>query len=339
MNYILQNENALYYECGYSCDNALFLSLGSEKFFLTDSRYQQEAIETIKNATVIIAKDLYKKANKIIKKSKIKKLNYDPKEWSIFAFEQITKGLDIKLKPKPDFSHKKRIIKSYEEIELITKAVKLGAKSFDKFAKMVNSYGFGKDEYELTYMAKTALSKYGKQELSFDPIVAVNGNASKPHALPTNKTLTKNDLLLVDAGLKYKRYCSDRTRTVSTKNSFDFSTQQKFKSKKIQKAYDTVLKAHDNAISKARSGMKAKEVDALTRDIITQAGFGKYYIHSTGHGVGLDIHEMPYISTKSNTIIEDGMVYTIEPGIYIPNEFGIRIEDMVVMIDGKIEVL
>jgi Xaa-Pro aminopeptidase len=339
MNYILKDENALYYECGYSCDNALFLSLGDEKFFLTDSRYQQEATETIKDATVIIERDLYKKANKIIKKSKIKKLNYDPKEWSIFAFEQITNGLDIKLKAKPDFSHRKRIIKSHQEIELLRKAVRLGAKSFDEFAKMINRYGFGKDEYELTYMAKTALSKYGKRELSFEPIVAVNANASKPHALPTNKTLTKNDLLLVDAGLKYKRYCSDRTRTVSTIEGFGFSNKQKFKSKKIQKAYDIVLKAHDNAISKARSGMKAKEVDALTRDIIEKAGFGKYYIHSTGHGVGLDIHEMPYISTKSNTIIEDMMVFTIEPGIYIPNDFGIRIEDMVAMINGKIELL
>ncbi|MCK4442180.1 MAG: aminopeptidase P family protein [Sulfurovaceae bacterium] len=339
MNYILKDENSLYYECGYSCDNALFISLGSEKFFLTDSRYQQEASDIIKNATVIIEGDLYKRANQIIKKSKIKKLTYDPKEWSIFAFEQITKGLDIKLKAKPDLSHKKRIIKSVEEIELLRKAVKLGAKSFDKFAEMINSNGFEKNEYELTYMAKTALSKYGKRELSFDPIIAVNANASKPHALPTNKILTKNDLLLVDAGLKYKRYCSDRTRTVSAINGFDFSTKQKFGSKKIQKAYDIVLKAHDNAISKARSGMKAKEIDALTRDVIEKAGFGDYYIHSTGHGVGLDIHEMPYISTKSDTIIEDGMVYTIEPGIYIPNEFGIRIEDMVVMTDGKIEVL
>jgi Xaa-Pro aminopeptidase len=81
--------------------------------------------------------------------------------------------------------------------------------------------------------------------------------------------------------------------------------------------------------------MKAKKVDALTRDIVEKAGYGKYYVHSTGHGVGLDIHEMPYISTRSDTIIEDGMVYTIEPGIYIPNEFGIRIEDMVAMVDGK----
>jgi Xaa-Pro aminopeptidase len=118
-----------------------------------------------------------------------------------------------------------------------------------------------------------------------------------------------------------------------------FDTNQSFKSKKIQKAYDTVLKAHDNAIAKARSGMKAKTVDALTRDIVTKAGFGEYYVHSTGHGVGLDIHEMPYISAKSDTIIEDGMVYTIEPGIYIPGEFGIRIEDMVAMVDGKAVVL
>jgi Xaa-Pro aminopeptidase len=85
--------------------------------------------------------------------------------------------------------------------------------------------------------------------------------------------------------------------------------------------------------------MIAKEVDALTRDIIDRAGFGKYFVHSTGHGVGLDIHEMPYISSKSNTLIEDGMVYTIEPGIYIPEKFGIRIEDMVAMVDGKAVIL
>jgi Xaa-Pro aminopeptidase len=339
MNYILNNENAIYYECGYSCDNAIFIKLGSESFFLTDSRYQEEAKETIKNSKVIIDTDLYKRADKIIKKSKIKKLTYDPKEWSIFGFQKIAKNLNIKLKPKPDLSHKKRIIKSEKEIEIIKQAVRLGAKSFDRLASIINKYGFKKDEYELTYMAKTMLSKYGKRELSFDPIVAINANASKPHALPTKKRLNRNDLLLVDAGLKYKRYCSDRTRTISAIDNFEFSTEQRFKNKKIQKAYDIVLKAHDNAIKKARSGMSAKEIDSLTRDIINKAGFGKYYIHSTGHGVGLDIHELPYITSKSDTIIEDCMVYTIEPGIYIPNEFGIRIEDMVLMRDGKVEVL
>jgi Xaa-Pro aminopeptidase len=151
--------------------------------------------------------------------------------------------------------------------------------------------------------------------------------------------LHRGDLLLVDAGLKYRRYCSDRTRTVYTEKGFTFDTDQNFKSKKTQKAYDTVLKAHDYAIEKARSGMKAKKIDALARNIISKAGFGDYFVHSTGHGVGLDIHEMPYISTRSNTSIEDGMVFTIEPGIYIPGEFGIRIEDMVAMVDGRAVIL
>jgi Xaa-Pro aminopeptidase len=188
-------------------------------------------------------------------------------------------------------------------------------------------------------MAKEALTGGGKYELSFDPIVAIKENASKPHALPTAKKLKKNSLLLVDAGLKYKRYCSDRTRTVSATKDFEFSHEQKFRKKKIQKAYDLVLKAHDNAIAKARSGMRAKKIDALTRDIIEKGGMGEYYVHSTGHGVGLDIHEMPYISGRSDMRVEDNMVYTIEPGIYIPNEFGIRIEDMVTMKDGRVEVL
>jgi len=339
VNYILTNENAIYYECGYSSDNAIFLKLGSESFFLTDSRYEIEAKEAIKNASVLIEQDLYKKANKIIKKSKIKKLIYDPKEWNIFSFEKIKDGLNIEFKQKIDFSHKKRIIKSEKELEILSISAQLGAKAFDRLSKYIHKNGLKKDEYALTYMAKKALSKSGKYELSFEPIVAINENASKPHALPTDKRLKKGDLLLVDAGLKYKRYCSDRTRTISLKDDFSFTTNQKFKKKKIQKAYDTVLKAHDMAIDKARSGMRAKEIDKITRDIITKAGFGKYFVHSTGHGVGLDIHEMPYISSKSNTKIKDGMVYTIEPGIYIPNEFGIRIEDMVAMVNGRAVIL
>ena len=339
MNYMLKDENAIYYECGYSCDNALFLSLGSEAYFITDSRYTIDAKQNVKGAKVVIKGDLYGEAVKILKKSRVKKVIFDPKEWSVDGFDRVSSKVKAKFDPKVDFSHKKRIIKTDEELKIIAKAVKLGAQAFKALSKEFRNNGFGEDEYTLTYKAKSILSDFGKYDLSFDPIVAVNANAAKPHAMPTSKKLGKDDLLLVDAGLKYKRYCSDRTRTVHADKFLMFDTEQKFKNKKIQKAYDTVLKAHDNGISKARSGMKAKEVDALTRDIITKAGFGKYFVHSTGHGVGLDIHEMPYISSKSDTVIEDGMVYTIEPGIYIPGEFGIRIEDMVAMVDGKAVVL
>ncbi len=339
MNYMLKDENSMYYECGYSCDNALYLSLGSEAFFITDSRYTIDATQNVQGATVVINGDLYSEAVSLLKKSRVKKVIFDPKEWSVDGFERVSSNTKIIFDPQVDFSHKKRIIKSDEELKIIAKAAKLGAKAFKALAKEFQQNGFGENEYTLTYRAKGVLGNFGKYDLSFDPIVAINANAAKPHAMPTSKKLAKNDLLLVDAGLKYKRYCSDRTRTVQADKNFMFDTNQSFKRKKIQKAYDTVLKAHDNAIAKARSGMKANKVDALTRDIVTQAGFGEYYVHSTGHGVGLDIHEMPYISAKSDTIIEDGMVYTIEPGIYIPNEFGIRIEDMVAMVDGKAVVL
>jgi len=339
MNYMLKDENAIYYECGYSCDNALYLSLGSEAFFITDSRYTIDATQHVQGAKVVIDGDLYGAAVSLLKKARVKKVVFDPKEWSVNGFERVSSQCKVKFDPQLDFSHKKRIIKNDEELKILAKAAKLGAKAFKILAKEFCKNGFGENEYTLTYRAKGVLSDLGKYELSFDPIVAVNANAAKPHAMPTSAKLAKDDLLLVDAGLKYKRYCSDRTRTVQADKDFIFDTKQSFKRKKIQKAYDTVLKAHDNAIAKARSGMKAKKVDALTRDIITKAGFGEYYVHSTGHGVGLDIHEMPYISTKSDTVIEDGMVYTIEPGIYIPDEFGIRIEDMVAMVDGKAVVL
>ena len=339
MNYMLKNENAIYYECGYSCDNSLYLSFGSESFFITDSRYTLDAKQHVKGAEVLIDRDLYACAIKLLKKYKIKKIIFDPKEWSVAAFEQFTTHTKVKFKAVVDFSHKKRIVKRSDELKTLAKAAKLGTKAFDALAKAFNKDGFKQNEYTLTHTAKSVLGSFGEYELSFDPIVAINANAAKPHATPTKSKLQKDDLLLVDAGLKYKRYCSDRTRTVQASKGFTFDTKQTFSRKKIQKAYDIVLKAHDNAISKVRSGMKARKVDALTRDIITKAGFGEYYVHSTGHGVGLDIHEMPYISTKSDTIIEDGMVYTIEPGIYIPDEFGIRIEDMVAMVDGKAVVL
>jgi len=339
MNYMLKDENAIYYECGYSCDNALYIRLGKEAFFITDSRYTIDATDNVEDAKVIINGDLYGEVVDLLKQYKVKKMIFDPKEWTVAGFERVSQNVKIKFKPELDFSHKKRIIKSDKELKIIAKAAKLGAKAFKHLEKEFRKNGFGKDEYTLTHMAKGILGDFGKYELSFDPIVAINKNAAKPHATPTPSVLEKNDLLLVDAGLKYKRYCSDRTRTVQADKYFMFDTHQRFKRKKIQKAYDLVLKAHDNAISKARSGMKAKKIDALTRNIIEKAGYGEYYVHSTGHGVGLDIHEMPYISKKSDTRIEDGMVYTIEPGIYIPNEFGIRIEDMVAMVDGKAKVL
>jgi len=339
MNRIHRDESALYHACGYSCDNAIYLKLGAEAYFITDGRYTVDAQEQVRGAEVIIARDLAKAAIKRIKKSHPKTIVYDPKEWDVYTFERLRYGTKVTWKPRLLLGQKQRIIKSAKEIRLLDKAARLGAEAFAEFAAWVDGAGKGLSEQKLYQVAEAVMHGDAGRPLSFDPIVAINANAAKPHAHPGKTRLHKGDLLLLDAGLKYKRYCSDRTRTARIKRGFDFDYEQRFASRKIQRAYDAVLKAHDRAIAKARSGMRARKVDALAREVIEKAGFGQYFVHSTGHGVGLDIHELPVISSRSKTRIEDGMVYTVEPGIYIPGKFGIRIEDTVVMENGRARVL
>jgi len=333
MNYILNKENEIYYECGWSSDNAIFLSIDGEKFIITDGRYTLDAKDNAK-AKVIEARNLVKKAREIILKKRVKKLKIDPHNWSREEYKKLSEV--VTLQNAPFFSFKKRMVKTQKELEIIKKAVKLGAKAFDEFAKVIET---GIDEYELSFRFKEKLTNRGKMDLSFEPIVAINENAAKPHATLTNKVLKKGDLLLLDAGIKYKRYCSDRTRTIYIGDKIDMGKNQKF-DKNIQKVYDVVLKAQETAIKAVKPGIKAKELDKIARDVIEKAGYGKYFVHSLGHGVGLDIHEWPFINSRNETILKEGMVFTIEPGIYIPGEFGIRIEDMVcINYKGECEIL
>lgn len=338
-NYILRDENSVYFECGYSCDNVLFLSLGGDNYFITDGRYEIEAKLEAKNCEVIITNDLIKDAKKILRKSKIKKINYDPNDFTVFIFEKLKDGLQVNFSPKPNFSKLKRIIKTDDEIKLIKKAMSLGRDGFKELAKFIQKKGIQKSEKYLFFKAKEYMSNKGKLDLSFEPIVAINENSAKPHALPTNKKLRKKDLLLVDAGVKYKRYCSDRTCSSFVGDEFNFKRKQKFNTKLEQKIYDIVLKAQTTAINKARTGMKASAIDKIARAVIAKEGYGKYFVHSTGHGVGLDIHEYPNINSRNDMIIEDNMVFTVEPGIYLNDQFGVRIEDTVVMKNGKAEIL
>jgi len=338
-NYILQNENAVYFECGYSCDNVIFISISGDNYFITDARYEIEAKLMAKNCEVIITNDLIEQSKKILQKSKIKKISFDPNDFSLFTYEKLKNELKLQFVQKPNFSKEKRLIKTDNEIELIRSAMKLGRKGFKRFANYLKTDGLNQSEKYLFFKAKEFMSNMGELELSFDPIVAINENSAKPHALPTSKLLQKDDFLLVDAGVKYERYCSDRTCCTSIHNDTTFKREQKFKNKLEQKIYDIVLKSQRTAISKARVGMKASQIDKLARDVIEKAGYGKYFIHSTGHGVGLDIHEYPNINSRSDIIIENNMVFTVEPGIYLNDKFGVRIEDTLVMKKGKAEIL
>lgn len=342
MNFILKNENAVYYECGFSCDNVVYISFGSEAFFITDARYTQEALEYVKNAQVIEGdrRDLYKSVRDVIAQSKVKEICFNPDEWSVAAYEKLSAELlHVRFQKEQNLSQQKRIIKSAQEIELLKIASNLGAEAFDAFALHVKKFGLGVSEERLHFEAEMILRNKGANDLSFSPIVAIEKNAAKPHALPTKEALKEGDLLLVDAGLKYQRYCSDRTRTCQFGSNMHFEKEQKFRDIKKQKIYDIVLKAQEAGIKKARVGIKACEVDFACREVIDKAGFGDFFVHSTGHGVGLDIHELPVIGSRSESILEEGMVFTIEPGIYLGDAFGVRIEDTVVLTSSGAQII
>lgn len=342
MNYILRDENAVYYECGFSCDNVVFLKLGSEAFFITDPRYLTEAKECVKNAEVVQGdrRDLYITVRELITNAKIKELIFNPSEWSVSAFAKFSLEMDhVNFKEVSNFSQETRIIKTREELDIVRKAASLGSEAFDSFARYINTHGHHVSEQRLHFEAESIFKNYGELDLSFSPIVAFGKNAAKPHCISSGDILNFDELVLVDAGVRYRRYCSDRTRVAEFDGQMNFSKIQSFSDAAKQKVYDTVLKAQEAGIKKARVGIRANEVDKACREVIEKAGFGEFFIHSTGHGVGLDIHELPIITARSETLLEEGMVFTIEPGIYLPNEFGVRIEDTVILGTDGAEVI
>ena len=205
---------------------------------------------------------------------------------------------------------KQRMIKTPSEIEKITKATEIAQKSFLEL-DILNNDG---TEKEVAFDLNRLMIVNGASKESFDTIVTSGAASSLPHAIPQDNKLEKP--ILIDWGAIFEGYCSDNTRTMV------YSEFQ-------QDIWDIVAEAHDKAIKAIRPGLKCCEIDKVARDIIADYGYGENFIHSTGHSLGLDIHETPGFSLKDETIIEKGMVITVEPGIYLEGEFGVRLEDTV----------
>ena len=205
---------------------------------------------------------------------------------------------------------KQRMIKTSDEIEKITKATEIAQKSFLQL-DILNNEG---TEKEIAFDLLRSMIENGASKESFDTIVASGPSSSLPHAVPEDKKLERP--ILIDWGAVFEGYCSDNTRTMVYTES-------------QQEIWAIVAEAHDKAIKAIKPGLKCCEVDKVARDIITEYGYGDKFIHSTGHSLGLDIHETPGFSVHDKTIIEEGMVITVEPGIYLEGDFGVRLEDTV----------
>lgn len=314
--FIITNIKNIYYLSKFTGSSGLIFLTKERGFFFTDFRYKEQAYREVTDFEIIIENG--KKIgylDRLIKRFGIKKIGF---ESSIsYEFYEELKKIAPKVVPQCGIVENIRKIKNEEEIRKIREAIRRAEEAFLTVKPIIRP---NKTEKEISLSIEIALKKLGCKSIPFDIIVASGKNAALPHARPTDKKIQQGDFVIIDWGGEADGYFSDITRTLLIKG--------KDLSKKIE-IYNIVNKARKKAIESIRVGLNTKKVDKIVRDEIKKAGYGKFFGHGTGHGVGVDVHELPSISWIKGEKILKNMVFTIEPGIYIPELGGVRIEDMV----------
>jgi len=324
---LITNATNVAYLSGFKGSDSLIIVTPDAQFFLTDSRYTEEARDSIVGFTIVeVMTSTYDVIGKIVKGNGIKKIGFE----SLNLPYDVAKRLEgyirpAKLIPAKNMVEVLRVIKDAKEIECIKDSVRIAK---DVLKTALKSVRPGVSEQSLSDSIECEFIKNGAR-IAFDTIVACGRNCSKPHARPTCERIAKNDSVMIDMGCRLNLYNSDVTRMILV---------GKVKSK-IKEIYDIVSSAQSKAIEKIKPGIKISEIDSAGRDYITKKGYSKFFGHSIGHGIGMDVHEEPSISKRCNGILTSGMVFTIEPAIYLPKIGGVRIEDMVLITDKGCEIL
>ena len=305
---LISNENDMYYFTGMQRSEGKVLVTKDEAYFFVDFRYIEAAKNIVSSCKVILFSTFSEEACKILKTHGIKTLyiqseyvavntlgkyirDFNSVGTSVVSDEKLDKAvLDL------------RIIKSEDEVQLLDKAQKITEKAYNEILNYIKP---GVSERTISVELEYLMKKYGASHVSFDLITITGKNTSLPHGVPGDTLIKEGDFFTMDIGALYQGYHSDMTRTVAVGSCSD----------EQREIYDIVLKAQLTALNAVKAGKKASDIDKTARDIITQAGYGKNFGHSTGHGVGLDIHEAPYVSTRSDAVLAENMVITVEPGI------------------------
>ena len=318
---ITDKENIRYYS-GFTGTFAFLIINLDKSIIITDSRYTIRAGEECPDYEVYQLKSGDNWINNISSSLKSKKIGFEGNNITFNMLEQLKIKINKQVEWK-DFSTAitlGRIIKSDSEIKLIKDAINISDTAFNKVEKQIKP---GITEKEISWEIEKHMRGLGAESPSFDTIVASGSNGSKPHHSPTDKKIKEGEGIVIDMGAKYQGYCSDLTRTI-----FLGEPDNQFK-----EIYSTVLRSQMIAIETVKPNMTGEDIDSIAREIINNEGYGDNFGHSLGHGVGIEVHEGPGVGPNSKNIIKSGMIYTIEPGIYIEGWGGVRIEDMVLMTD------
>jgi Xaa-Pro aminopeptidase len=312
------------YMTGFTGTAGVALVAQTKAVFITDFRYVEQAAKQVQGYEIIqhtglIVDEVAKQAAAL----GIKKLGFEQDDLSYATYKAYEKAVDAEFIPVSGVVEKLRLIKSDSEIKILKEAAEIADAAFKHILDFIRP---GVKEMDVANELEFFMRKNGATSSSFDIIVASGYRSALPHGVATDKVIEKGEFVTLDFGAYYKGYCSDITRTVAVGEVSD----------ELKKIYQIVLEAQLRGMAGIKPGMTGREADALTRDYIKEQGYGEYFGHSTGHGLGMEVHEGPALSVRSDTVLEPGMVVTVEPGIYIAGLGGVRIEDdTVVTKDGN----
>ena len=323
---IINNLKNIYYLTGFWGSNGTVFISRDRQILVTDARYIIAAKQEVTGFEIFAERDELTTIAKIAKDMGLSRIGFED-EISVSYYHRMQAAFEgLELIPQTQFVEALRMIKDETEIATIRKACSISDQAFHDALEFIKP---GKTEIEIANFLDFRMRELGAAGLSFDTILASGINSSKPHAHPMHKPVELGEAITMDFGCLYEHYVSDMTRTIYLGHVSDEQAV----------IYNTVLKANQALIDQAKAGLGFRDFDKIPRDIIVEAGYGQYFTHGIGHGIGLDIHEEPYFSQTSTEVIKSGMVLTDEPGIYIEGKYGVRIEDDILITDTGCELL
>jgi Xaa-Pro aminopeptidase len=324
------------YLCGFNGTSGVLVVSEPKNVFFTDGRYTEQARAQVQGARVVIArKPPLPAAAEWLLQNKVKlgrmkshRLGIESEHLTVAARTQMARllGSEFRLRETRGLVERSRMVKDADEIALLRAAVALGAGLFDRALEVIRP---GVRESEVAAEMEYAARQAGAEEMSFPTIIAAGKRSALPHGRASTAAIPARGFVVCDFGVILTGYCSDRTRTV----------HMGYPAAEERKMYEAVREAQAAAIAAVRAGVSVTEVDRAARNVLSKYGLARHFTHSTGHGVGLEIHEPPRIAAGQSEILRPGMVITVEPGVYVAGRGGVRIEDMVVVTEQGCEVL
>lgn len=325
---LFTNLENIRYLCGFTGTDGAFLLTRKEACFLTDSRYWTQAEEEVKHSRVLHYKKKLDGIVSLLLDLRFKKVGVEGPHLPISSYQYLKKkvGDEIEFFSLEDEIKNVRAVKDAQELSLIRAAIDLSTKSFLHIMERLREGG---TEREAAFEMEFFLKKNGAEGTGFDIIIASGKRSALPHGKASDKKIEKGDFVLIDFGVRFQGYHSDQTRTLVCGTP---TPEQ-------EKVHRIVREAHDKAIEAVRPGVPICEIDRVAREHIQKQGYGEYFGHGLGHGIGLAVHEDPVVNGENKGLLQEGMLFTVEPGIYLPGWGGVRVEDMVMVIPGGAEVL